>query len=337
MTIQTVADSAQSDISISEQSVEQLDPQPTDNSVPSIERKQNGQVEHLDTDDLATIPYPADRAHLPTLPLEYGYRQYTDPETGELRYAPLTLLDIHYPTEDDIGVVFVSQGSFYAMWAAILATLLRTYFGPRWLILQDNLIYWQQPGVPPTGPDIAIIPDAVMPDEDHESYHVGRDGPIPIFVAEITSKSTRKSDLNTKPTRYAALGIQEYLIIDIRTRQTKDWRLIGYRLDGNHPEYRKLQPDADGGITFPNVSLRFEAVNRSRIEVYSVATGERLLTLDEQKERAESAEQQAVAAEQRAEFAEQRAAEEVAARQRVEQENAALAAELARLRAQLGQ
>ncbi len=53
-----------------------------------------------------------------------------------------------------------------------------------------------------------------------------------------------------------------------------------------------MKPDADGGLTFETMGLRFVAVKRERIDVYNTATGERLLTLDEQKARAEALEQE---------------------------------------------
>ena len=263
------------------------------------------------------VPPTADRADLPTFPLDVGWREFDDPETGQRCRAPLTLLDIHYPTEDDIGVVFMAQSIIHNIWCMILANLLRTYLdASKFLVTQDNLIYWERGTIPPNAPDLAVIPGGKTSPDEHNSFRVGRDGPIPAFVVEITSKGTCSEDLTIKPTKYAAIGIKEYLIIDFRTHKNKDWALIGYRLEASSPYYKKMKPDADGGLTFETIGLRFVAVKRERIDVYNTATGERLLTLDEQKARAEAAE---------------------AARLEKEQINQALEKENARLKAQLAQ
>lgn len=230
------------------------------------------------------------RNHQPTLPvfpLEVGYRTVRDPVTGEWHDLPLTLLDLLFPTEDDVGVVKVSQSPWHDRLANLIATILRLYFSDRnWLTTQDVLIHWGRRGIPPKSPDIAAIVDGRMPARRDKSYRVGRDGPAPAFVVEITSEETREEDLVGKKLFYAAIGIQEYLIIDLLAKETTDWQLIGYRL-GESPFYEEIPPDADGGLTFQGIGLRFVAVGNQRIELYDAVTGERLLTPDEQKSRAE--------------------------------------------------
>ena len=271
---------------------QEIDVESTNGTGQQINNVQNGSPHSLELGYTLVAP-PADRAHLPTFPMDVGFRHYTDPETGQYCRAPLTLIDIYYPTEEDVGVVFMAEGPLHDIWSVRLTDIIRTHMdNHQWLTLHDVLIYWEQEGVQRAAPDLAIIPGGRLPDPTHQSYHVGRDGPIPIFVVEITSKTTRNDDLNMKPILYASVGIKEYLIIDIRTPKSKDWRLIGYRLEQGHPEYRKLKPDADGGLIFETVGLRFVAVKRSRINVYDISTGERLLTLEEQIARAESAEKQ---------------------------------------------
>lgn len=224
---------------------------------------------------------------LPVFPLEVGYRTVRDPATGEWRDLPLTLLDLLFPTEDDVGVVKVSQSPWHDRLTNLIATILRLYFSDRnWLTTQDVLIHWGRRGIPPKSPDIAAIADGRMPARRDKSYRVGRDGPLPSFVVEITSEETREEDLTGKKLFYAAVGVQEYLIIDLLAKETTDWKLIGYRL-GESPFYEEIPPDADGGLTFQSIGLRFVAVGNQRIELYDATTGERLLTPDEQKMRAE--------------------------------------------------
>lgn len=236
---------------------------------------------------------------LPTFPLEVGWRTVYDTTTKCYHQQPLTLLDILYPSEEDVGVVYMAQSPMHNLLTDLLSVMLRTYLGARdWLILHDVLVLWGVRGIPPKSPDLAAIPGGRLPTHE-KSYRVGRDGPLPAFVIEITSDETRQEDLNNKPLHYAAMGIKEFLIIDILNETTKSWDLIGYRLEDG-PYYRRLPADAEGGITFTTVGLRFVAVNRTHIEVYDSATRQRLLTSEELKARAEAEAAARSAAEARA-------------------------------------
>lgn len=237
---------------------------------------------------------------LPTFPLEAGWRTVYDATTDSYQQQPLTLRDLLFPTEDDIGVVYMTQSILHNLLTDLLAVMLRTYLGAQdWLILHDVLILWDIRGAPAKSPDVAAFPHT-QPAIKEKSYRVGRDGPTPAFVIEITSDDTRADDLQVKPLHYAAVGIKEYLIIDILTKATEPWALIGYRLaDG--PYYQRMTPDAEGGLTFTTVGLRFVAIDRMRIEVYDSATGQRLFTSDELKAQAEAQSARAEAEAARAE------------------------------------
>lgn len=224
---------------------------------------------------------------LPTFPLEAGFREIYNPKTGTYQQVPLTLLDLLYPTEEDIGVVVTPQSPRHSIWTTLLITMLRIYLpAGDWLVLSDVLIHWGRRGAPAKVPDLVAIPGGRIPEPRQKSYRVGRDGPLPTFVLELTSEETRSVDLQEKPLLYAAVGIKEYLIIDLLPEDKGAWQLIGYRLE-DEPFYHKLQPDAEGGLTFETIGLRFVAIRQERVEVYETATGERLLTPAELKVRAD--------------------------------------------------
>lgn len=211
--------------------------------------------------------------------------------------------------------------------------MLDTFLTARdWLILSDVYIHWGRRGVPPKAPDLAAIPGGRLPDQIEKSYHVHRDGPLPAFVLEITSEDTRAEDLELKPLHYAAVGVKEFLIIDFWSEDKGPWRLLGYRL-ADSPYYQEIEPDSEGGLTFETVGLRFVAVDRERIDVYNVETGERLLSPEELKAYAEAeaarAEEEAAARAR----AEARAEEEAAARTRAEARAEELEARLQELQA----
>ena len=60
-------------------------------------------------------------------------------------------------------------------------------------------------------PDIMVVCDknGIKPDGVYAT---------PRFVAEITSKSTRKDDYNSKREVYREIGVQEYWIIDLQKK-----------------------------------------------------------------------------------------------------------------------
>lgn len=268
-------------------------------------------------------------ANLPTFPMEVGYREVYDPETKTFDQLPLTLLELLYPVEDDVGVVKVAESPHHDILVTLLATMLRVYLGARnWLTTSDVIVHWGFKRAPCKSPDIAVILGGKLPDDEEKSYRVGRDGPLPSFIVEVTSEETRTTDLYEKNLLYAAVGVKEYLIIDILSNRNRDWRLIGYRL-GDKPRYKRITADDDGGLSFESVGLRFVCVDSKRIDIYDIATGQRLLTPDELKVKAE-------AESARAEAESARADTETSLRAMLEAQLAAMTAKVRELEQQLG-
>ncbi len=154
----------------------------------------------------------------------------------------------------------------------------------------------------------------------------------PSFVLEVTSPNKPARDLDRKKWDYTNLAIPEYLIIDMWSEPTKPWRLLGYRLqDGTF--YNEITPDADGGITFQSIGVRFVGIGRSNIAVYDATTGERLTLPEEWRHLARAEAEARVAAEARAETA--RAEAEATARAAVEAQQAEAMARLRELEARI--
>ncbi len=225
--------------------------------------------------------------NLPTFPMEVGYRELYDPQTKTFSQLPLTLLELLYPIDEDVGVVTVADSPLHDILVTLLTTMLRVYLSARsWLITSDVIVHWGYKRAPYKSPDIAAMLGGKVPDIEEKSYRVGRDGPLPSFVIEVTSEETRHTDLYEKNLLYAAVGVKEYLIIDILANRRQKWNLIGYRLD-NKPRYKKLTPDEEGGLRFESVGLRFVGFGNERIDIFDLATGERLLRPDELKLKAD--------------------------------------------------
>lgn len=255
---------------------------------------------------------------LPPLDRSWGYKTVLDEKTGEYVEEPLTLLDLLYPTGEEI---FVAEGWVHRWLSVMLEVMMRAHLGKLgWVVFGNVYVHWGRRGVPPMAPDVTAISTGTYPTLEEGSFYVGRHGPTPSFVIEITSHNKPERDVDRKKWDYAALGVPEYLIIDGWLDKTKPLQLTGFRL-GDDPFYSEITPDAEGGITFTTVGLRFVGKGRETVEVYDVATGQLLTPPDQWLEQAEAATQARREAEARAEAEAERAKVE-AERAKVEAERA---------------
>ena len=123
-------------------------------------------------------------------------------------------------------------------------------------------------------------------------YVISEQGKPPDFVLEVASPSTGRLDVNEKRDDYAALGILEYWRFD----QTGRWhgaRLAGDRLENGIyrpiPIGESADDIAQGYSPTLNVYLRWE---RGKLVWHDPATGQPILTYDDQLARALRAEAQ---------------------------------------------
>ncbi len=171
------------------------------------------------------------------------------------------------------------------------------------------------PGEPWFAPDLIAVLD-VEPGP-REKWVVSAERKGLDFVLEITLLGDRKKDLERNVARYASLGIPEYFILDLRAQ-----RIVGYRLDESQQRtYNSIVPQ--GGrwasralgldLVLEGGRIRFYAGSAALLEadeligrltsmVDSLVRQEEelALSLDQERQRAQSAEQRAQSAEQRA-------------------------------------
>ena len=205
---------------------------------------------------------------------------------------------------------------------------LRTYaarLGVLWLVrFETDLRYPRTDGT--TGvfyPDVFMAPDVAIDDE--KPYEVSAVGRPPALVVEIASKKTVGRDVGPKREAYAEMGVEEYLTFDPRPR--KRLALHGYRLVGPG-RYLEIPRALEGGLWLNTVGLRVHAEAptaefRGPLLRLTTRAGERLLHSDEEAEAREAAEEGWDAERQ--------------AREAAEQAREAAQAEIARLRALLGE
>jgi Uma2 family endonuclease len=133
-----------------------------------------------------------------------------------------------------------------------------------------------------------ISPDVLVaigvPKRPRRDYYLlWEERKAPDFVAEITSKSTKKEDQKTKFELYRdVLRVAEYVLFDPRAEYLKP-PLQGFRLVGG--DYASIEPIA-GRLPSAVLGLHLER-DGERLRLFDPATGQYLLTRLERQEAAE--------------------------------------------------
>ena len=149
-------------------------------------------------------------------------------------------------------------------------------------------------------PDLLIAFD-VDPQAYHDSnaYVISEQGKPPDFVLEIASRHTGNEDTGEKREVYAALGTPEYWRFD-ETGEYHSTRLGGDRLvDGVYepiPIERVSESTWQGHSEVLSLDIRW---SDGRLEWYDPVTGRHIVTLDDERERADEEHAARVQAESR--------------------------------------
>jgi colicin import membrane protein len=208
----------------------------------------------------ATQPGTA-KARTPTKPRDrnkasfrYGYRyQRKKLPNGRVDYerVPLTLDDVLHPQFGDVHVL----GDAHVHDCTYLLNVLEDRFaGDRSVkVLSDCGIYWDKPGLKHHSPDLAVI-FGVKQRKKWDTFHVKTEKVRPSLIVEVTSRSTRVNDVNTKVKEYARAEVPHYVIADARSvKKKRRLTLIPYRLDGG--VYQPVPLDEQGRAWLQPVGL----------------------------------------------------------------------------------
>ncbi|HEX7184711.1 MAG TPA: Uma2 family endonuclease [Thermoanaerobaculia bacterium] len=249
-------------------------------------------------------------------PFVFGWRLQCVPLPGggfEDREIPLTAEALVDP---QFGDVLPQSEQHFELLKALFDMLQSRYEAePDVLVCSDMKMLWSIPGLEEPAPDVAVIRGVRPGGKKRDSFNVVQEGTRPCLVIEVVSSKTaehRRADYETKVKIYQRAGVPEYLILDPQPfLATPRLRLSGYRLDATG-RYRPIQEDSEGRILSETTGLWFSvAPDGQRLWLVDAATGERFLTLTEEKDRANR---------------------EAEARQAAEAELARLREEIARLR-----
>lgn len=225
---------------------------------------------------------------------------------------PLTLNDILHPQVGDFRVHSTNHELFCDYFSHAFKG--KFHDDPHVVVLHDVRVAWAIPEMDAHGPDISVIFN-VKERKNWSTFDEIEEGTRPSLIVEVTSPATRKVDLETKLLDYALVGVEYYLIIDMKRKSKKEhYVLLGYVLQGRR--YEKMEPDERGWLWLPPVGL-WVGIENNRPYCYD-EQGKRVADYIEIKVQLE----QEVEARQK----------EAAARQQAEDQLREMAAELKRLR-----
>jgi Uma2 family endonuclease len=168
----------------------------------------------------------------------------------------------------------MGESTLHSLTCAILFFGLRLHFAERkgfHVFTNLNLHYSAQDPTLYVSPDVMVVKSPRRLPKDLSSYRIRHDGPAPCLAAEVLSHRTwQEGDMTTKPTVYAKIGIQEYVVVDpsglllprklvlLRRRRNGTW------LD---------EHETDGGVT-SRLGFRLRVDNHGNLRVYDLKTGE---------------------------------------------------------------
>lgn len=268
----------------------------------------------------------------------------------EIRHVPLTVRDFLNPRYGDKWL----QGFAHQRFTTELWEIVHDHFESQPdVVVTSDTQYRFGPGLAKPAPDVAVlrgVRDRKLIQESVDVQKAGR----PCLLIEVVSPKNpriRNADEKRKVQLYQRAGIPEYLLV-LPPRDEDSGepvRLWGYRL-GPEGQYRLIETDEKGRLLSETTGLAFAvSPGGDQVDVFDVATGQRLLRRKEIREAQQAEKRAREAAEKRAAhaMASRRAAEEKAARaaeaRRAAEEKAARETEarraaeeeLARLRAEL--
>jgi Uma2 family endonuclease len=146
----------------------------------------------------------------------------------------------------------------------------------------SNLFVYYERGNPRAvfSPDVFVVRGA--PQRQYDTYKLWQDGPAPSWVIEVSSKSTQLEDRGNKKAVCEMLGVVEYFLYDPRAEYLRP-PLQGHRLrDG---AYQPIEPTATGALVAETLGLALSLDEGGLLVLTDARTGERLLRVDEERDR----------------------------------------------------
>ncbi len=256
---------------------------------------------------------------LPRAPTQEAW----DAMTPAQRVAAEEALPLSLPVEHIVHRG-MAEGDEHSETRFVVRDTLRRWFRSRErnvYVGSDIAVYY--PGEEMVTPDAFAVRD--VPTHDRLSWMVSKERKGVEWAFEVLMRGSRVKDLKKNVARYAALGMLEYFVFDLRTRRIQAWRQAS-------PGVRQFVPVVPVQGAFASQVLGLELLVVGRKVRFRQGTSELLTTDDLIVRLEETVAELAV----RVEEQEIRAEEEAARAEGLERELAAVREELARLRGQGG-
>jgi Uma2 family endonuclease len=188
-----------------------------------------------------------------------------------------TLPEIDYP-ESDGQPMAESEVHLECMFR--IRSLLKWRYHGQGVYVGANLLLYYVRG----NPRKVVAPDNFVARDcdpgERRTFKVWEEGRAPDVVIEVTSSSTRRQDEVKKPRIYARMRVKELFLFDPLAEYLGP-PLQGFRfVDGKK---MPILPDATGALESQELGVRLR-VEDGDLEMYDIATGERLLTGQESAE-----------------------------------------------------
>jgi Uma2 family endonuclease len=226
---------------------------------------------------------------------------------------------IDYPTAD--GRPMAETDDHRDQMLEMIETLKLHKRGVRRFYVSGNLLIFYERGNPRrhVAPDVFVVRG--VPNHNRDHYLIWEERKGPEFITELTSRSTKKEDVDDKFRLYQdVLKVSEYFLFDPHNEYL-DPPLQGYRR--HQGKFVPIKP-VNGRLPSKILGLHLEHQG-SKLRLYDPATGQYVPTPLEVMEQAQQARDQVEAARLQAE----------AARQQAEAQNEELRREIEALRRRL--
>lgn len=185
---------------------------------------------------------------------------------------------IEYPTSD--GKPIAETDDHRQAMVDLIARLSTHFAGRPDVYLSGNLlIYYEQGNVNRhLSPDCFVV--FGVPSHNRDTFRTWEEGAVPSVVFEITSKTIRSDDTETKFAVYQNVWrVDEYILFD-PTEEYLSPSLAGFRRGRGGLQPIKL--NKDGSLTSRRLGLILER-HGERLRLRDSTSGETILTADEQR------------------------------------------------------
>jgi Uma2 family endonuclease len=198
----------------------------------------------------------------------------------------------------------MAETDLHRILMTVLIQTLEAYYAsnPRVYVSGNLLIFYERGNRRRhVSPDVFVVKG--IPKHPRDNYLLWQEGKGPDMVIELTSRTTREEDLETKYELYQErLEVKEYFLFDPR-EEYLDPALEGYRL--RQGGYRLIRP-VNGRLPSQVLGLHLERAGTD-LRLWNPATGVWVPTPAETLKQIEEARQHAEAARRRAEEGRQQA------------------------------